>query len=179
MLLAFMIIAQPLVAQCYNSKRIIYHPPRIVHYPSYHKEVIIHKEPVAIVPGFIFQYVGPAAVGVAPGPQPVIPQQPPPLENDPGPPMAIYAQEPQPQLSKGQLASYAVAALQRNCAKCHTGEGSKGDFVMFQSEGYLSQEASPKLILKEINAKRMPPSYSQFRLSVQEYEAVKRWVESQ
>jgi len=78
-----------------------------------------------------------------------------------------------------QWGGVAFAALQRNCAACHTGIGSKGDYQLFSQPGALNPEASLKLALSEIESGRMPPRSSQYRPTPEEVTAIRNWLSGQ
>lgn len=115
---------------------------------------------------------GPPAVPGAntpPNPGDIPPGVPSKTGNPPGLPTAST-------ISPEQAAPIAIAALQQNCASCHTGPSSKGEFVMFAQPGLFSQNVPWRSIIREIDAGRMPPNYSQFRLSPQQAGAIRDWL---
>jgi mono/diheme cytochrome c family protein len=79
-------------------------------------------------------------------------------------------------MTREQAAPAAIAALNRSCASCHTGVGSKGDFTIFQQPGMLNPNAGWRSILREIDSGRMPPKSSQFRLTPEETNAIRTWL---
>ncbi len=80
------------------------------------------------------------------------------------------------QITKDQAAPFAIAALQRNCAACHTGNASKGDFVLFSQPGVFNPQASFRSAMREIEAGRMPPRSSQYRLTQEEANYARIWL---
>lgn len=110
----------------------------------------------------------PAVPGANTGSPPGVPSGNP-SGNPPGLPTASV-------ISPEQAAPIAIAALQQNCASCHTGPSSKGEFVMFAQPGLFSQNVPWRSIIREIDAGRMPPNYSQFRLSPQQAGAIRDWL---
>jgi len=105
----------------------------------------------------------PAPVGGTPGSPPGVGSNPPGVGNTGG-------------MTREQAAPYAIAALNRNCAQCHTGVGSKGDFTIFQQPGLVNPNAGWRSILREIESGRMPPKQSQFRLTPEETNAIRTWL---
>jgi hypothetical protein len=79
-------------------------------------------------------------------------------------------------VSREQFAPSAMAALQRNCAACHTGNGAKGDFVLFTQPNVFNNAVSMRSILKEVDSGRMPPRSSQYRLSLEEVNHIRGWL---
>lgn len=72
-----------------------------------------------------------------------------------------------------EVASLASNAMHRTCAHCHTGAGSKGDTVIFSQFGVFNPNINWKRITEEVAAGTMPPPKSQFKLTLQEREAIK------
>lgn len=107
---------------------------------------------------------------VVPGTQPQYPQQPVGQNSFFPPP-----QQPQP---NADLARFAFAAMQRTCAQCHTGVGSKGDLTIFTQPGLINQQANWKKIKDEVASGRMPPKDVHFQLSQQERHVVLEWLRS-
>lgn len=92
-----------------------------------------------------------------------------PTGTPPGVPTGMTAQ---------QAAPFAIAALQRNCASCHTGVGSKGDTIIFSQPGVLDPNAPWRAMKREIESGRMPPKQSQFRPTPDELQALRIWLGS-
>jgi len=82
----------------------------------------------------------------------------------------------QPALSPELAAPYAIAALQQNCSACHTGPASKGGFVMFAQPGLFNSQVSWRSIIQEVESGRMPPNYSQYRLTTEQIVAIRSWL---
>lgn len=107
-------------------------------------------------------------------------------EGDEGPPMAVTpgnfqpapvgqpANRPNPQ---SQFAQPAINALARNCAACHTGQGSKGDLIMFSQPDVLNPEVAFGTMLKEIESGRMPPKQSNYRPTQEEFQVMQAWLQ--
>jgi hypothetical protein len=110
---------------------------------------------------------------VVPGTQPQYPQVPqqPVGQNSFFPP----PQQPQP---NANLTRFAIAAMQRTCAQCHTGVGSKGDMVLFTQPGLINQQANWKKIKEEVASGRMPPKDVHFQLAPQERQGITEWLRS-
>lgn len=110
---------------------------------------------------------------VIPGTQPQFPQQPqqPVGQNSFFPP----PQQPQP---NANLAQFAVSAMARTCAQCHTGVGSKNDTVIFTQPGLINQQANWKKIKNEVASGRMPPKDVHFQLGQQERQGILQWLQS-
>lgn len=107
---------------------------------------------------------------VVPGTQPYQPQ-----------PQQTFQPPQQPQQPPPQqpnLAQFAVSAMSRTCAQCHTGVGSKGDMIIFNQPGLLNQSTNWKKIKDEIRSGRMPPKDTHFQLSAQEKTAIVDWLTS-
>ena len=88
--------------------------------------------------------------------------------------LANKGQEP------GVLQSQAdpvIPILNKHCAKCHTGDGSKGDVKLFEAGGSPVQFTPQlKLLVESVtNDNSMPPSGE--KLSTEEYQAVRKWME--
>lgn len=81
-----------------------------------------------------------------------------------------------PVVSPAAAAPLAIAALQSKCSACHTGPASKGEFVMFSQPGLFNQGIPWRTIVREIDSGRMPPNYSQYRISPQEAAAIRAWL---
>ncbi len=114
---------------------------------------------------------GPPAAGT-PGVPPGAPVAPP-KTGTPGVPPGL----PQaPVISPEAAAPVAIATLQSKCSACHTGPAAKGEFVMFAQPGLFNQGIPWRSIVREIDAGRMPPSYSQYRITPQEAAAVRAWL---
>ena len=105
-----------------------------------------------------------------PGASPGTPVGPPPKT---GVPPGLPSAAP---MSPEAAAPYAIAALQQNCSACHTGPASKGDFIMFAQPGLFNQQIPWRSIVREIDAGRMPPTYSQFRITPEQAAAVRAWL---
>lgn len=84
-------------------------------------------------------------------------------------------QQPQP---NADLARFAIAAMARTCAQCHTGIGSKHDMVIFTQPGLINQQVNWKKIREEIASGRMPPRDVHFQLHPQERQGILRWLVS-
>jgi hypothetical protein len=109
---------------------------------------------------------------------------------DSGPPMVPGTQPQQPvgqnnffpppqqPQHNAQLAQFAVSAMQRTCAQCHTGVGSKGDMTIFTQPGLINQQVNWKKIKDEVGSGRMPPRDVHFQLSQQERQGVLQWLQS-
>lgn len=116
---------------------------------------------------------GPPAVsgdqgqGTPPGVPPGLPSTPPGVP--PGVPSGMTAQ---------QAAPLAIAGLQRNCASCHTGIGSKGDTIIFTQPGVLDPNAPWSAMKRAIESGHMPPKQSQFRPTPEEIQALRIWLGS-
>jgi hypothetical protein len=106
--------------------------------------------------------------GTPPGVPPGVPTGNP-TGNPPGVPKGMTAE---------QAAPLAIAALQRNCASCHTGMGSKGDTIIFSQPGVLDPNAPWRAMKREIESGRMPPKQSQFRPTPDELQALRIWLGS-
>lgn len=114
--------------------------------------------------------IGTPPVGPPPvGPPPVGTPVPVKTGNPPGLPQA-------PIISPDAAAPYAIAALQQNCSACHTGPASKGEFIIFAQPGLFSPGLSWRTIIREIEAGRMPPRYSQYRITPDQIAAVRAWL---
>lgn len=74
--------------------------------------------------------------------------------------------------------SKVVGILRTHCAKCHTGDGSKGDVKLFEAEGKaVAFSPSMKLLIESVtNDNSMPPGDS--KLSSEEYQSIRKWYES-
>jgi hypothetical protein len=105
---------------------------------------------------------------------------------DDGPPMAIYPAptntgNPQPPLAsrpnpRSPLAQPSINALARNCMSCHTGPGSKGDVVIFNQHNVLNPDAPFKSMLSEVEAGRMPPKQSNYKITDEERQYLREWL---
>lgn len=104
---------------------------------------------------------------------------------DSGPPVVPGTQPPQPvgqapffpQPQQPQPnAQFAIAAMQRTCAQCHTGVGSKNDMVIFTQPGVLNQQVNWKKIKEEVGSGRMPPKDVHFHLAPQEKQNIIQWL---
>lgn len=84
-------------------------------------------------------------------------------------------QQPQP---NAQLAQFAIAAMNRTCAQCHTGVGSKGDMTIFTQPGLINQQTNWRKIKEEVASGRMPPRDVHFQLSPQERQGIVEWLRS-
>lgn len=120
---------------------------------------------------------------VATTPAPPAGQQVPPVTTPPGvpPPAQPKTGSPPglptaPTISPEAAAPYAIAALQQNCSACHTGPASKGEFIIFAQPGLFSPGLSWRTIIREIEAGRMPPRYSQYRITPDQVAAVRAWL---
>jgi hypothetical protein len=103
---------------------------------------------------------------------------PPPAGTNPGTPPGVPPGVPSgPKISREQAAPFAIAALNRNCAACHTGAGSKGDQVIFSQPGVLNPDASWRSIIREVESGRMPPRSSQYRITQEEVAALRAWLQ--
>lgn len=76
-----------------------------------------------------------------------------------------------------EIARTAVYAMSKNCAACHTGVGAKGEMILFNQPGLVNVDASWGSIKREVESGRMPPKQSQFRLTFEESEAIKKYAE--
>lgn len=68
--------------------------------------------------------------------------------------------------------------LRTKCAKCHTGDGSKGEFKLFEAGG-AAVPFTPeiKLLVESVtNDNSMPPAGD--KLTAEEYQAVRKWYEA-
>lgn len=106
---------------------------------------------------------------------------------DDGPPMAVYPNpnvgtNPQPPANFGRpnpqspLAQPSVNALARNCMQCHTGPGSKGDVIIFSQHNLLNPDAPFKSMLTEVEAGRMPPKQSNYKMTDEERQTLREWL---
>lgn len=100
----------------------------------------------------------------------------PPVVNDGNSPNSPNHQIPGNNIPPAQIQAVAIAALQRNCASCHTGVGSKGDTIIFSQPGVLDPNAPWKIIKREIESGRMPPKQSQFKLTQDEFQSIRTWL---
>jgi hypothetical protein len=92
--------------------------------------------------------------------------------NDDGPPMAQGPYVGQVQFTNNNLTNVGLIALAKNCSSCHTGIGSKGEFIMFSQPGVLNPNVSWEKIREAVKLHKMPPNDSQFKLTVDEYSAI-------
>jgi hypothetical protein len=95
---------------------------------------------------------------------------PPPANN---PPADKPAEAPKPATAAN---AKAVQALANNCAKCHTGERSKGKTMIFSSDGVLNPNAPKAEIAKALAEGKMPPKTEQRRPSADDLAAVNAWA---
>lgn len=74
--------------------------------------------------------------------------------------------------------SKVVGILRTRCAKCHSGDGSKGDVKLFEADGKaVPFTPSLKLLVESVtNDNSMPPSGD--KLTTEEYQAVRKWYEA-
>lgn len=102
----------------------------------------------------------------------------PPVPPVAGPPTGNVppAPAPRPGDPTHPAAGVAYAALLKNCAACHTGPGSKGDYQLFSQPNSLNPQANLSLALDEVASGRMPPRSSQFRLTPDEVQALRAWL---
>lgn len=103
------------------------------------------------------------------GPPPVAQPNGQPQPNGPqtnGPP-----RQPDPQLTQ-----VALGALNRTCAQCHTGVGSKKGFQIFTQPGHLNQNVNWKRVKEELVAEHMPPKDTQFQLAPNERLNILEWL---
>lgn len=110
-------------------------------------------------------------VAIVPGQQPSYP----PTPYNPNPP-GTGTGRPNPQ---SQFSGMAFAALQKNCASCHTGAGSRGDTIIFSQPGVLDSNAPFKSMHKEIAEGRMPTRSSQWQPTPEERAAMLAWLSGQ
>ena len=71
-----------------------------------------------------------------------------------------------------------VPILSKHCAKCHSGDGAKGDVMLFKPDG-TAVTFTPEikaLIESVVNDNSMPPGND--KLSADEYSAVRKWYEA-
>ena len=71
-----------------------------------------------------------------------------------------------------------VPILRKHCAKCHTGEGAKDGVVLFSQDG-LPVQFTPQLkalVESTVNDNSMPKGDQ--KLSAEEYQAVRKWMEA-
>lgn len=115
---------------------------------------------------------------VVPG-TPQVPQQPyqPPVGHGNGNGNNFFPPPQQPQ-PNAQLAQFAIAAMNRTCAQCHTGVGSKGDMTIFTQPGLINQQTNWRKIKEEIASGRMPPKDTHFQLAPQERQGILEWLRS-
>ncbi len=83
--------------------------------------------------------------------------------------------------SAGVLQSQAdpvVPILRKHCAKCHTGDGSKGDVKLFEASGAaVAFTPELKLLVESVtNDNSMPPAGD--KLTTEEYQSVRKWYEA-
>ena len=102
--------------------------------------------------------------------------QQPPLGQSP-PQQPPLGQSP-PQQPDNGLAQVALNAMQRTCAQCHTGVGSKGSTIIFTQPGYINKQVNWKKIKDEIVSSRMPPKDVSFQFSPQEKGTIIQWLTS-
>lgn len=72
--------------------------------------------------------------------------------------------------------SKVVGILRNRCAKCHSGDGSKGDVRLFEADG-KAVPFTPELkflVESTVNANEMPPSGD--KLPDAEYQAIRSWA---
>lgn len=71
-----------------------------------------------------------------------------------------------------------VPILQKHCAKCHTGDGSKGEVTLFKPDGTaVTFTPEIKALVESVsNDNSMPPGDA--KLSADEYAAVRKWFEA-
>ena len=94
-------------------------------------------------------------------------------QEDEGPP--AVPGNPGRKLTSAEAAPFAIGALQKNCAACHTGAG-KGGVSLFSRPGILNQSAPWGSVLEQIDIGRMPPRDSQYSLTLQEKEFIHAWL---
>ncbi len=92
----------------------------------------------------------------------------------PGVPPATSGGRPNPQ---SQFAQPAINALARNCAACHTGQGSKGELAIFTQPNVLNPDAPFGTMLKEVESGRMPPKQSNYRPTQDEFQVIQAWLQ--
>ncbi len=85
---------------------------------------------------------------------------------------------PQPFQPQPQLQQFALSAMTRTCAQCHTGIGSKRDFIIFTQPGYFNQNVNWKKVKDEVSSGRMPPKDVHFQLTLQERQTIVQWLTS-
>lgn len=74
--------------------------------------------------------------------------------------------------------SKVVGILRTRCAKCHSGDGSKGDVRLFEADGKaVAFTPQMKLLVESVtNDNSMPPAGD--KLTTDEYQAVRKWYEA-
>lgn len=112
---------------------------------------------------------------MVPGTQPQPVQQP---AQPVGQGNSFFPQPQQPQPPSQDLARFAVSAMARTCAQCHTGIGSKHDMIIFTQPGLINQQTNWRKIREEIATGRMPPKDVHFQLSPQERQGILQWLSS-
>jgi len=101
-----------------------------------------------------------------------------------GPPAVPNTQPLQPQpppqqsYNPQQLSQFAVSAMSRTCARCHTGVAAKGDMIIFTQPGLINQQSNWKKIKEEVSSGRMPPKDHHFQLSLQERQGIVQWLQT-
>jgi hypothetical protein len=106
-------------------------------------------------------------------PKPALPPPPAPANNEkPAGPKAPDAAKP-----KAELESMAVAAMNRNCAMCHTGAKPKGKHQIFLEGGTLNPDASKEKISKMLAEGKMPPPQRP-RPSNEDLDALQAWLKA-
>lgn len=94
---------------------------------------------------------------------------------------AILASKGGDPSAAGVLQSQAdpvVPILRTKCAKCHTGDGSKGDVKLFEAGG-AAVPFTPELkalVESVVNDNSMPSTGE--KLTAEEYQAVRKWMEA-
>src|SRR5262249_39726071 len=82
---------------------------------------------------------------------------------------------PRPEVQQPQVDSRALAALNRNCAMCHTGARAKGKTQIFLSPGVLNPNAPKPETAEALTPGKMPPM-NRPRPSADEVAALKQWL---
>lgn len=78
-----------------------------------------------------------------------------------------------------QADTEVVGILRTHCAKCHSGDGGAGGFTLFEADKSTPLPWGPRekfLTESVVNDNSMPPSGP--KLSADEYQAVRKWMEA-
>jgi serine/threonine protein kinase len=70
----------------------------------------------------------------------------------------------------------AMAAINRVCAQCHTGQRAKGDAIIFTSNGQFNKDAPWAAMKKAVEDGKMPPPKSPNKLTPEVATAIRTWI---